>query len=152
LVAAVAVHDIGFSPDLGLEPVGPQGAIPGAVGSFPLYDAVRYLESVGAPNRLVCLVANHCRGPLEGRLRGYPQMQNYPDEGGLVRDALWYSCLTSGPDGQDIGFTERVTEWRIRYADDPVMDIFTDEAVPMLGEAVERVIAAIRQPGFVVSD
>jgi hypothetical protein len=143
LVAAAAVHDIGFSPDLGVAPVEPAGAIPGAAPGFPLFDAARYLAGAGAPDRLVCLVANHACGPIEGDLRGYPQMHDYPDEGGLVRDGLWFSCLTIGPDGQDISFDDRVVEWLQRYSDDPVMGIFTERALPLLAAAVERVNTAM---------
>lgn len=141
LVAAVAVHDIGHSPDLGLD----------EVSSFPLYDAVRYLEGISAPERLVALVANHALGRLEGELRGYPQMAEYTDEGGLIRDGLWFSCLTVGPDGQVVSFDERVREWVVRYADDEVMGVFTPQAVPLLQESVDRVWAAINEQGLDVT-
>jgi hypothetical protein len=136
LVTAVALHDIGFSPDLGLD----------AVSEFPLYDAVRYLVSIDAPRRVVCLVANHANARIEAPLRGYgEQMAAFEDEGGLVRDGLWYSCLTTGPDGQSLTFDQRVEEWLVRYADDPVMGPFTDAAVPELRAAVARVEAAIER-------
>ncbi|HZZ47840.1 MAG TPA: phosphohydrolase [Pseudonocardia sp.] len=129
LVAAVALHDIGFSHRLGLEPSG-----------FPLYDAVRYLESIGAPRRLIGLVANHANAHVEGDLRGLgEQIARYEDEKSLVRDALWYSCLTAGPDGQPMDFDARVEEWLDRYAADPVMGTFTEMSLPELRAAIDRV-------------
>jgi hypothetical protein len=131
LVSAVALHDIGFSHRLGLEPSG-----------FPLYDSVRHLESIGAPRRLICLVANHANARVEGDLRGLgEQIARYEDEKTPVRDALWYSCLTAGPDGQPMDFESRVEEWLVRYADDPVMGTFTERSLPELRAAVDRVEA-----------
>ncbi len=130
LVAAVALHDIGFSPDLEL----PDRS------DFPLYDAARYLMSIDAPNRVVCLVANHVKGQYEGALRGYGHdMARFEIESSLVSDGQWYSCLTVGPDGQDVDFDQRVREWRVRYADDEVLQSFTDQALPELDAAVRRV-------------
>jgi hypothetical protein len=130
LVAAVALHDIGFSPDLELADR----------STFPTYDAARYLMSVDAPRRLTCLVANHVLGHLEGELRGYaPQMAQFEIESSPVSDAQWYCCLTVGPDGQDMSFDQRVREWRIRYADDQALQRFTVEAIPELEAAATRV-------------
>jgi hypothetical protein len=132
LVSAVALHDIGFSPRLGFETSG-----------FQLYDAVRYLESIDTPRRLVCLVANHANSRVEGELRGVgEEILRYEDERSLVRDALWYCCMTVGPDGQPMNFDDRVEEWLIRYSEDPVMGRFTEISLPELRAANERVEAA----------
>ena len=133
LVSAVALHDIGFSRRLGLEPSG-----------FQLYDSVRYLESIDAPWRLICLVANHANARVEGELRGLgEQIACYEDERTPVRDALWYSCLTAGPDGQPMNFDDRVEEWLVRYSTDPVMGTFTKLSLSELRAAIDRVEATI---------
>jgi hypothetical protein len=34
----------------------------------------------------------------------------FPDEGGALRDALWYCDLTTSPDGQPVSAPDRIAE------------------------------------------
>jgi HD domain len=135
LVAAAALHDIGFAPGV-------------LRHGFCLLDAAEFAEELGGPPRLVALIANHAAGKVEGGLRGFGhQLERFPDEGGPVRDALWYCCLTVGADGQDVSLEERKAAWAIRYAGDPVISRYVEIAMPELSAAVARageIVAAAR--------
>jgi putative nucleotidyltransferase with HDIG domain len=70
LVAAAWLHDVGYAPD----------AID--TGFHPL-DGARYLAGLGAPERVVNLVARHSYAMLEAELRGVGhRLAVFPDEGG----------------------------------------------------------------------
>ena len=70
LVSAAWLHDIGYAPDV-LES-----------GFHPL-DGARYLAGLGAPERVVNLVARHSYAILEAELRGIGDLVAvFPDEGG----------------------------------------------------------------------
>jgi hypothetical protein len=126
LRAAAAVHDIGFAPDVS------------DIG-FPALDGARFLEREGAPRRLAHLVAHSSYSALEGALRGFEaEYAAFEDERSPVRDALWYCCLTTGPDGEPMTLEERIAEWSVRYADDPVIARYAEVAPPALRAAVAR--------------
>jgi len=75
LVSAAWLHDIGYAPDV-LE-----------AGFHPL-DGARYLAGLGAPERVVNLVARHSNAILEAELRGIGDLvAAFHDEGGALRDA-----------------------------------------------------------------
>lgn len=104
LVAAVALHDVGFAPvarDTG----------------FSTLDAAHYLQGLGAESRLVNLVAHQCAGSVEAQTRGFAEHYDAfgPDEATAVRDAMWTACLTTGPDGADVTVAQRCDEWLVRY-------------------------------------
>lgn len=126
LRAAAVVHDIGFAPE--------------AVSTgFSALDGARYLEKQGAPIRLVNLIAHSAYSGLEGTLRGFEaEYEEFEDERTPLRDALWYCCLTTGPDGQPVSLAERISEWRVRYADDSVIGRYTELAPAELSGAVAR--------------
>lgn len=87
LEAAAILHDVGYAPDLV------------RVGFHPLDGAV-YLTEIGAPPRLVHLVAHHSYAWLEAQQRGlHEEMGKFTDERSLIRDALWYCDQTTSPDG-----------------------------------------------------
>lgn len=126
LVAAAALHDTGCSPQVRrsrLEPL----------------DAGWYLESVGAPERLTNLVANLDCAQLEAELRGLDSLlARFPDEEGPVRDALWYCCLTVGPDGERTTLEARAAELPERYSHEPIILRYFELAMPELAGAIER--------------
>jgi hypothetical protein len=85
LVATAWLHDIGYAPELR------------QTGFHPL-DGARHLESVGAPARLVQLVAHHSGAIYEAELAVYER------EDSPVLDALIFADMTTGPAGQSFDF------------------------------------------------
>jgi hypothetical protein len=78
LVCAAWLHDIGYTPALGV------------TGFHPL-DGARFLVAAGVSRRLTGLVAHHSCAALEAELRGLAaELAEFDDEDGAVRDALWY--------------------------------------------------------------
>jgi hypothetical protein len=43
------------------------------------------------------------------------ELAEFNDERTLTRDLLWYCDMTTGPDGTDLGFEDRMAEVRERY-------------------------------------
>jgi hypothetical protein len=129
LIAAAALHDVGWAP-------------PHVRSGFPALDAARYLSTLNTPRRLLNLAVNYDASQLEAELRGLgSQMKEFPDEGGPVRDALWYCDLRVGPDGQRMPLAARLAEVRVRYAHDPIGVQWVDVAeadLLALGERTER--------------
>jgi hypothetical protein len=126
LVAAAWLHDIGYAPSVA------------DTGFHPL-DGARHLAGLGAPGRIVNLVARHSYAILEAELRGLgPQVGAFPDEGGVLRDALWYCDLTTSPDGEPVAAGDRMAEIRQRYGPGHIVTRFITEGAPELLAAVER--------------
>jgi hypothetical protein len=126
LVVAAWLHDIGYAPRVA------------DTGFHPL-DGARHLASLGAPMRIVNLVARHSNAILEAELRGLgPQVGAFPDECGVLRDALWYCDLTTSPDGEPVAAGDRMAEIRQRYGPGHIVTRFIDEGAPELLAAVER--------------
>ena len=126
LVAAAWLHDIGYAPGVA------------DTGFHPL-DGARHLVGLGAPVRIVNLVARHSYAILEAELRGLgPQVGAFPDEGGVLRDALWYCDLTTSPDGELVAAGDRMAEIRQRYGPGHIVTRFIDEGASELLAAVER--------------
>ena len=126
LVAAAWLHDVGYAPDV-ID-----------TGFHPL-DGARYLAGVGAPERVVNLVARHSNAILEAEFRGIGgRVAEFPDEGGAVRDALWYCDLTTSPDGRPVGAGERIAEIKERYGPGDIVTRFITEGASELLAAVER--------------
>jgi len=125
LVAAAWLHDIGYAPhvvDTGFHPL----------------DGARYLAGLGAPERVVNLVARHSYAILEAELRGVGHwLATFPDEGGAGRDGLWYCDLTTSPDGQPVGVRERIAEIKGRYGPGDIVTRFITEEASELLAAVE---------------
>ncbi|MFH0249009.1 HD domain-containing protein [Streptomyces chitinivorans] len=131
LVAAAWLHDIGYAPKLR------------ETGFHPL-DGARHLESLGAPRRLVCLVAHHSGAVYEAEQRGLiAELEPYEREDSPLLDALIYSDMTTGPAGQRFDFGRRIDEILVRY--EPGSEIHTaiSKAHPYLGAAVERARARL---------
>ena len=126
LVSAAWLHDIGYAPDF-VE-----------TGFHPL-DGARYLAGLGC--------SRSCREPgcpafyaiLEAELRGVGDLVAvFPDEGGALRDALWYCDLTTSPDGQPVSAPDRIAEIKARYGSGHIVTQFITDGAPELLAAVER--------------
>lgn len=85
LMIAAILHGIGDSP------------VVTRTGFAPL-DAARFLDVRDYDARIVALVAHHAGAAHEAAGRGV-DLGRYPDEATPTRDALWYSDVTTGPDG-----------------------------------------------------
>lgn len=126
LEAAAVLHDVGYAPDLV------------ASGFHPL-DGARYLREAGAPSRLVSLVAHHSYAYLEAQLRGLSaEMEDFEDEYGPTRDALWYCDQTTSPDGKVVTPEVRIAEIKERYGPGDLVAQFITEATAELLAAVRR--------------
>ena len=126
LVAAAWLHDVGYAPDV-ID-----------TGFHPL-DGACYLAGFGAPERVVNLVARHSYAILEAEFRGVGhRLAAFPDEGGVVRDALWYCDLTTSPDGEPVSVRERIAEIKERYGPGDIVTRFITEGASELLAAVER--------------
>jgi putative nucleotidyltransferase with HDIG domain len=126
LVSAAWLHDIGYAPDI-VE-----------TGFHPL-DGARSLVGLGAPERVVNLVARHSNAILEAELRGIGDLVTvFPDECGPLRDALWYCDLTTSPDGQPVSAPDRIAEIKARYGPGHIVTQFITDGAPELLAAVER--------------
>ena len=74
---------------------------------------------IGAPERLVGLVAFHSSAASEAEFLGLAErMGEFDDERSLVRDLLWYSDMTLGPSEQCMTFEQRMEEIQERYPPD----------------------------------
>ncbi|MFJ1873012.1 HDIG domain-containing metalloprotein [Streptomyces chartreusis] len=131
LIAAAWLHDIGYAPELR------------DTGFHPL-DGARYLETQGAPSRLVRLVAHHSGAVYEAEQRGLTEeLAVYEREDSAVLDALIYADMTTGPAGQSFDFDHRIDEILKRYEPGSEVHNAISKARPYLGEAVQRVQARL---------
>ncbi len=125
LVAAGFLHDVGYAPELR------------RTGLHQL-DGAAFVASQGLP-RLAALVAHHSASRFEiglssrsGELAGYPREQT------ALADALVYADLTTGPDGEPVGFEQRLAEVETRYDDGSVVVEALALARPHLQAGVRR--------------
>ncbi|SOE65787.1 metal dependent phosphohydrolase [Streptomyces sp. OV198] len=126
LVAAAWLHDIGYAPELR------------ETGFHPL-DGARYLESLGAPARVVRLVAHHSGAVYEAEQRGLAgELAEYQREDSPLLDALIYADMTTGPAGQSFDFDRRIDEILVRYEPGSEVHTAISKARPYLGAAVAR--------------
>ncbi|HUQ55022.1 HD domain-containing protein [Lentzea sp.] len=126
LVAAAWLHDIGYASELK------------DTGLHSL-DGARYLRRAGVSERVCSLVAHHSGAAAVAELVGLAgELAEFPDNRGRLRDALWYSDMSTGPDGQPTTVQGRLAEIRQRRGpEDPVV-----RALAMNGD--ER-LAAVRR-------
>jgi hypothetical protein len=126
LVRAAWLHDIGYAPEL-------------AVTGFHPLDGALYLDSIGAPRRIVCLVAHHSCAREEAQLRGLgAQLAQFDDEAGALRDALWCCDITTSPDGERVKAAKRIREIKRRYGLGNVVTRAITNSTPELLGAVQR--------------
>jgi putative nucleotidyltransferase with HDIG domain len=136
LNAAAWLHDVGYAPDL-------------AVTKFHPLDGARYLRRVGAPERVVGLVAFHSSAEAEAEHLGLAaEMREFHDERTLVRDLLWYTDMTIGPSGERMTFERRMAEVRERYPDDHYVVRALDAGMEERRQAVARAEQWIEQVGL----
>ncbi|MDT0437708.1 MULTISPECIES: HD domain-containing protein [Streptomyces] len=126
LVAAAWLHDIGYAPEL-------------RETGFHRLGGARHLESLGAPDRLVRLVAHHSGAVYEAEQRGLSaELAVYEREDSPLLDALIYADMTTGPAGQNFDFDRRIDEILVRYEPGSEVHNAISKARPYLGAAVER--------------
>lgn len=126
LEATAWVHDLGYAPDL-------------TVAGFHPLDGARYLSSLGAPRRVVGLVAFHSSAWSEALEFGVADdLVEFRDERTLTRDLLWYCDMTTGPDGTDLEFEDRMAEVRERYGPDHYVTRALDAGMAERRAAVRR--------------
>lgn len=126
LESAAILHDIGYAPDLvdtGFHPI----------------DGATYLAKMGAPQRLVHLIAHHSFATYEAQLRGLEEeLADFEDEHSSIRDALWYCDITTSPDGLEVTAEARIAEIKARYGPGHLVTCFITGATSELMGAVER--------------
>lgn len=120
------VHDVGYAP-------------PVATTGFHPLDGARFLAAQAAPARVVDLVAFHSSAWAEAREFGLAkELATFEDERSLTRDLLWYCDMTTGPDGTDLGFEDRMAEVRERYGPDHYVTRALDAGMDERRAAVRR--------------
>lgn len=126
LTAAAWLHDIGYSPEIG-------------VTRFHPLDGARHLKSLNWPADIVNLVAHHSGARFEAAERGMREkLREFPFSDTPLLDALVTADLTTGPDGERLTYDERIAEILKRYpANDPVHRTWI-KAGPILKESVRR--------------
>ena len=123
MVYAPDLHDTGFHP----------------------IDGGRFLRRLGADDRLVCLVANHSCAVYEARVRGLADvlLAEFPREDSATYDALVFCDMTTGPDGQDVTYVERIKEIRERYGPDHEVSRALEMSEPDLSGCCERTLTRL---------
>ncbi|MEU5480678.1 HD domain-containing protein [Streptomyces mirabilis] len=133
LVAAAWLHDLGYAPELR------------DTGFHPI-DGARHLVGLGAPDRLVRLVAHHSGAVYEAEQRGLTtELAAYEREDSPLLDALIYADMTTGPAGQSFDFDRRIDEILVRYEVGSVVHTAISKARPYLAGAIQRTQNRLRQ-------
>lgn len=131
LAAAGWLHDVGYAPplvDTGLHAV----------------DGARFLQRIGLHPRLCALVAHHSGARFEAAERGLDeQLVEFELEESPVMDALVVADFTTGPQGQDMEFDERLDEALERYGSDSPVHRSLLRSREKLRPLVERVAARL---------
>jgi len=123
LTAAALLHDAGYAPELW------------SSGFHPL-DGARWLREQGQ-ERLSGLVAHHTGARFEAWELGLAdELEAFENESSMVSDALTYCDLTTGPTGELVTATERLSEIEKRYGED-------SEVVRALRQASESLLATM---------
>jgi hypothetical protein len=117
LLAAAYLHDVGYAPEL-------------AEADFHPLDGARFVRDAGH-ERLAGLVAHHSASDAEAEERGLAEaLAEFPSEDSLVARALTYCDLTTGPGGERVGVSARLTELGERLGeDDPAVKAVRREAI-----------------------
>jgi|tagenome__1003787_1003787.scaffolds.fasta_scaffold20938705_3 hypothetical protein len=127
LVAAAWLHDIGYA------------RVALVTGFHPL-DGAHYLADQLWPVRIAGLVAHHSGARFVATALGLePALAAYPDEDGLMSDALTYADQTVGVTGQRVTADRRHTEMLRRHGADSWNAQVDHIRGPHLRAAVARV-------------
>ena len=127
LVAAAWLHDIGYA------------RVATVTGFHPI-DGARYLAGQLWPMRIVGLVAHHSGARFVAYARGLgPALADYPDEGGLMSDALTYVDQTVGVAGDRVTVAERRTEMLRRHG----WDSWNASVDPLRGPHLRAMVARV---------
>ncbi|MFI1465452.1 HD domain-containing protein [Nocardia carnea] len=128
-VLAAYLHDVGYGhPDLGFHPI----------------DGARLLKSLGYSPIVCHMVAFHTAAEVEAAVRGldagiFDEFQLSGVAGlGKAEDFLWWSDLSTGPNGEDFTVDERLAEIVRRYEPDSVVHTAITRAEPRLRAAAQR--------------
>lgn len=106
LISAAWVHDIGYAAEL-------------VDSGMHAVDGARALLRLGAPDRVVALVAHHTGARLEAEERGLlSEWMEMPTPNRLSLDILTLIDLSTSPTGQPVMAVDRITEILNRYDDD----------------------------------
>jgi hypothetical protein len=135
LVSAAWLHDVGYVPDL-------------VVTGMHQLDGARYLRDVAKVDALVCrLVAHHSCAHIEARNRGLSDAlaREFPEEAGLLSDAMTYADMTTTPDGEPVEVEERLAEILARYGDGDLVAESIREASPLIIQSVRVISAALAE-------
>jgi hypothetical protein len=132
LVAAAWLHDIGYAPGI-------------ADTGLHALDGGRWLRTHGIDARVGALVAHHSCALFEAEERGLADVlrSEFDQEHSPTADALWYSDMTTGPDGDAVEVRARLAEIRERYGPDHLVTRFWVRAEPTLLGAVERTLTRL---------
>jgi len=131
LVAAAWLHDIGYASKIA------------HTGFHPL-DGGRYLAMSGWPAKVVNLVAHHSGARFEAMERGLSaELKTFPFDEDELSDALAAADLTTGPDGRQVTFDERVDEILARYEPEHPVHRTWLSARSVLAGTVERTAARV---------
>ena len=127
LVAAAWLHDIGYAEELhetGFHPV----------------DGARFLRRTGWSEEVIRLVAHHSCSRFEAELRGLSDaLDEFRRPSPELEDALCFCDMTTGPDGDRVTVTGRLSEIQARYGEGDIVARFVDAARAELIETVRRV-------------
>lgn len=127
LTVAAWLHDIGYAPDI-------------AKTQFHPLDGARWLLEEGFEDRVTALVAHHSCAASEAELRGFEQcLSAFPNEGSNASDALLFSDMTTGPEGQNLSAQERLDEIISRYGDNHLVTQTIQSKTTSILAAIQRV-------------
>lgn len=126
LVSAAWLHDIGYATELA------------ATGFHPL-DGARYLQSIGAPERLVALVASHTGARQEAEQRGLlAEWSELPGPDRRELDVLTLIDMVTSPTGEAVRPSERINEILLRYGETAEVHRAVAQSGPGLLVAAKR--------------
>ncbi len=129
-IDAAYLHDVGYGhPVTGFHPI----------------DGARLLKSLGYSPVVCHLVAFHTAAVVEAEVRGIDlgafDEFRLEDVVGLDRadDFMWWSDLSTGPNGEPFSVDERIDEILTRYEPGSIVHTAISRSAPLLRAAVQRV-------------
>ena len=130
LIAAAYLHDVGYAAEL-------------VVHGFHPLDGALWLRAQGQV-RLAGLVAHHTGAMFEASAHGLADaLAAFHDERSPVSDALAYSDLTTGPNGEPMSVAERLSEIERRYGPGSLVVRALEDASSALEAMIRRTEARL---------